>query len=762
VASVVKGAPTAALLGILAISLILLPGCNPSDDSDTTAPVVGITFPPEDSDVLSDIATIRVDARDNVGIRHVIFMADGDTLERITVEPYTLEWNTTAYPDCTDTDSFVLLTVLAEDFSYNDRSTERRFYLDNEGLPPIPVELIEPASVTKHSVSLSWEESVDYDFSHYLLRRDTTENVTNASDSLARFDLPESTTYTDADTGISPFGLLEDTEYSYRIYVHDVFGRSTGSDSILTAQTLLPAPVRLRATAATTKYTAGLEWDLSSEDVAYYRLHRGPTPQETDLDSIAAFVQGTTSYTDSALTANSTYYYYLYIVDEAGYSHHFWIDDVLELQTLALPTPELADPATNITKYQATMSWTQIPEQEDSSWIALYRSTRDFVDSTDLLLHTGPRNDILSLTDHPLQQGWTYRYRLRHWDSQNNITWSNTLAVTTQHLAEIWGGGLGVSDLGKYALTLTWDRYSYPLADDFAGYILQRDGEEIFTSSQANDNQFPDDSRAKNTTYHYRLTLTDTSGTLVEDTLSVSTRDILPAEIVDLVPTENWYYQLAWLPSEEPDSEFDRYELLRSRDAAISFTDLDGDNTADCVPDGDCVQVTTISERLAANSDTLTYLDTDATLVDTALATLPIYQYVVLTYDRVGGYVRSNIVGDTLYSPPSPVQLRGPNEHGSVSKTSIRLEWDQAAWPTEPLTEWLFSRYEIWRYEVSGQQPWEDGPAEQMVHTSDGATTYSDGSAEVQEGAFWFYAVVVRDIFGQGAASNEVEGFTSP
>ena len=137
---------------------------------------------------------------------------------------------------------------------------------------------------------------------------------------------------------------------------------------------------------------------------------------------------------------------------------------------------------------------------------------------------------------------------------------------------------------------------------------------------------------------------------------------------------------------------------------------------------------------------------------------------MVLTYDRAGEYVRSNIVGDTLYSPPSPVRLRGPDEHGTVSKTSVRLEWHRARWPTEPLAEWLFSRYEIWRFETSGQQPWENGPPDQMIQSIDDidATNYGDSSDEVQEGAVWMYVVVVRDIYGQGAASNEVEGFTSP
>ncbi|MFB0515210.1 MAG: Ig-like domain-containing protein, partial [Candidatus Neomarinimicrobiota bacterium] len=688
----------------LAVLLILAVGCGDSDDKDTVDPFIRFSFP-EEFTVLSDIATIRLDAQDNTGIKQVTLTAEGDTLAKLTVEPYTFYWNTTTYPDCTDADSYTLLIAKAEDFAGNSRFTDRKFYLDNEGLPPIPVELFPPTNVTKHSAELSWEQSIDYDFSHYILRRDTIPEVTRDSDSLIRYDDPTSTHYVDLGAGISSFGLLEDTDYYYRVFVHDVFGRATGSDSVATVHTLLPQPVSLSATALITKYIAGLEWEPSTEDVAYYRLHRGPSPQPADLDSIAGFTEDTHSYIDSGLTASTTYYYYLYLIDEAGYTHRFRDQDVLALQTLALPPPVLRDPPTPITKYTATLAWETIEEQEDSSWIALYRGTGTTVDSTDVLVYTAPRNETFTHTDSPLKQDHTYRYRMRHWDSQNNIAWSNILTLTTQSLADIWSGGLGVIQQGKYELQLTWDRYSYSSADDFANYTLSRDGQVIFTSPNADDNQRTDKDLSKNTLYDYRLVVTDTSGASVAATLEASTRDIYPAEIVSLDATADWFYRVAWLPSQEPDGEFDRYELLRSADSTETFTDDDADNIADCLPGGDCVRVTTLTQRLPTAADTITYLDADTTLGDTAQAILPIYNYVVLTYDQAGRYVRSNVVGDTLYAPPSGVKLRGPNEHGSLSETSILLKWDRARWPSSGLEALLFSRCEVWRNKARGGAP---------------------------------------------------------
>ncbi|UCH63090.1 MAG: hypothetical protein JSU77_01135 [Fidelibacterota bacterium] len=849
--SPVRAVSATTIAGVLTALLMSTPGCRQPDDTDTVLPYIRISFPQAGVSVLDDIATIRAEARDNVGVKQVIFMAEGDTLARLAAEPYVLYWNTTAYPDCTDADSYTLLTALAEDFAGNRRSTQRKFYLDNADLPPLPIELYAPTEVTKHSITLSWEPSVDYYFSHYLLRRDITSDVTADSDSLIGIHGPDTTSFTDQGKGVSPFGLLENTDYYYRIWVYDEYDSSTVSDSIVTARTLLPQPVILSATSTVTKYTAGLEWEASSEDVAYYRLHRGASSQMAALDSIAGFPEGTHSYLDTGLTANTTYYYYLDLIDDAGYTHAFHSDYVVEVQTQAIPTPVLDDPPLAVTKYTATIAWKTIAEQEDSSWVALYRDTGVVVDSTDILLYSAPRNAALTFTDSPLKQGQSYSYRMHHRDSRNNTAWSNTLTLTARTLADVWSGGLGYTQ-GKYQLELSWDRYNYN-PPDFDGYTLSRDGQVIFTSTTAADNQYTDTGLSKNTPYSYRLVVTDTSGASIATTLDASTRDIFPAEIVSIEATDDWSYNLAWLPSREPDSEFHHYELLRSSDTEEIFEDDDGDNTADCLS-GSCVQVNDFTQ----STDTITYRDNDATLVATSLrdttlmlprpvdttlilptpvdttlilprpvdttlivptavdttllidetlvdttlilprpvdttltlprpvdttltlprpvdttltlllpvdttvvdTTLPVFNYVVLTYDVAGEYVRSNIVGDTLKPPPTAVTLTIPSP-GS-SETTIGLEWTRASWPGV-LETVFFSRYEVWRNSVPDQEPGAEGSSYELIapFADIDVTSFSD-SQDLGRGKEWFYVVVVRDIFGKGAVSNEVIGWTKP
>ena len=143
-------------LGALSLSLglfLALPGCG-GDEADDISPVIRFSFPAEKT-ILSGFETVRVITNDNEGVKHVTYFADGDQLARFVVAPYTLIWNTTAFPDCTGIDSYVSLTAVAEDLAGNKGTASRQFYLDNEGLPPLAVQMLPPVAVTKHSATLA-------------------------------------------------------------------------------------------------------------------------------------------------------------------------------------------------------------------------------------------------------------------------------------------------------------------------------------------------------------------------------------------------------------------------------------------------------------------------------------------------------------------------------------------------------------------------------------------------------------------------------
>ncbi|MCH7575807.1 MAG: hypothetical protein IIA59_11865 [Candidatus Marinimicrobia bacterium] len=740
---------------------LILVGCG-GDDKDTIPPAIRFSFPAEFT-ILSGVETIRAIASDNVKIKQVKFALDGETLEVLVSAPYTLLLNTTAYADCTTVSSAVSLTAVAEDETGNKGVAERLFYLDNEGLPPLAVKMLPAGTITKHTATLAWEQSVDFDFSHYMLYRDTSETVTQASDSVARIEDRSLTIFTDNGDGVTPFGLDENSGYNYRVYVHDKFGRSTPSDSVTRVHTLLPQPVSLTIGTAPTKYTALLSWTAGSIDVLYYRLHRGPTEMEADLDSIDRIEPTASAYLDTGLTASSDYFYYLHVIDSAAYADTFSVTNVLPVRTDSLDAPILVPSAQGVSKYSATLQWLRVPVQEDSSWITLYRSTTGSVDSnsTQVVRQNVAGSGIL-YTDDGLSQGQNYQFAMRHHDSRNNIQWSDVVELTTLNITDVWSGGLGVSDQQKYSLGLSWTPYTY-LPDDFAGYALTRDGGgEIFTASASGLTSYTDTGLQRKTTYRYTLTVTDTSGAQDSATAEATTGDILPAKITLVEPTVLWFFKVAWLPSAEPPVEFDHYAVVRSNNENEIFDDKDGDDIADCVTSGDCALVAVISAQQPALGDTITYEDNDPNLITADLTALPVYRYAVLTYDIAGGYNASNIAGDTLYAEPTAVTL---SPGAGATATTIPLTWTKADWNFPVLNTLLFSRYEVWRNDVTaGESPGDAGTTYHQIGSVEDIdiTNFTDAGDELEGGRQLAYRIVLVDKVGRSAISNEITPATLP
>ncbi|MCH8024919.1 MAG: hypothetical protein IIB43_09450 [Candidatus Marinimicrobia bacterium] len=744
------------------LMVLLGSGCQGDDDQDSTAPEIKFTYPNEFT-ILNVLETIRVLARDNDGINNVVFVAQGDTLLITATAPYSLILNTSAYPDCTTADSYLELMATAEDLAGNTSSTSRKFYTFNRPFPPVPVKLHPPAQIGKHSAELSWEQSVDYNFSRYVLYRDTVNTVSAASDSLVSIGDPDSTDFKDPGTGVSPFGLLEDSDYYYRVWVYDIYGKGTGSDSAALVHTLLPQPSKLLTLPPVTKYTVELQWPASAEDVLYYRLHRGQfdstaladTNFVPPLDSIAAITPDLITYLDTDLTADTTYFYYLYVIDSAGYTHLFERNDMVAARTMNIPAAVLNDPPLSVTKYSTVMSWEEIAEQEDPSRIILYRAEAGAVDTNDVIVYDQPNGTDLSLTDNQLQQGRLYSYRLLHRDSRDNRAWSNTVTITTFAITDMQDAGLGVQVQEKHELTMGWTAYNYPYEDDFAGYILIRNDQTVFTSLDANENTFIDDGLDRSTPYQYVLSLSDTSGASRSFNIIGTTRDIYPADIMAITTTEAWQFELEWSPSPEPASEFVSYQLLRSNDPDELFDDSNGDNEADCLAGGNCEQVASFYQQEPTAPDSVHfYSDGDPNLIR-----LRAYYYVVLTYDQYREYAAGAIKGDTLLTNPDPVELSIV-----VEGQTINLSWTKANWYSDEADAAGFHSYEVWRNTEGDGIPGDDNSYQRLAILADdiASTTYPDGISEEYQGVDFWYSIVLRDNFGQTAASNEEEASTPP
>ncbi|GAA0915057.1 hypothetical protein GCM10009560_09010 [Nonomuraea longicatena] len=156
--------------------------------------------------------------------------------------------------------------------------------------------------VTSNSVALAWNASTDnVGVTGYEVYRGTTLVTTVTG-----------TTHNDT-------GLTANTSYTYTIRARDAAGNRSGASNAVTVSTsggggddLIPPSVPGNARSTSVGSTSvGLAWNASTDNVGVtgYEVYRGTTLVTTEPG---------TSYTDSGLTANTSYTYTIRARDAAG------------------------------------------------------------------------------------------------------------------------------------------------------------------------------------------------------------------------------------------------------------------------------------------------------------------------------------------------------------------------------------------------------------------------------------------------------------
>ncbi|MBP5739245.1 MAG: phosphodiester glycosidase family protein [Abditibacteriota bacterium] len=153
-------------------------------------------------------------------------------------------------------------------------------------------------SVTGTTITMSWNASSDNSgyMGHYNIYRNNTLVGTS-----------ETTEYTDT-------GLAQDTSYSYRVSAVDFVGNESGKGTAVTMSTHFDetpptVPQNLRMETATNN-SVTFAWDASTDDTAVtgYNVYRG-----TRL--LGTVRPANRKYTDTGLSATSTYSYYVEAFD---------------------------------------------------------------------------------------------------------------------------------------------------------------------------------------------------------------------------------------------------------------------------------------------------------------------------------------------------------------------------------------------------------------------------------------------------------------
>ncbi len=182
--------------------------------------------------------------------------------------------------------------------------TGGRVNAHNALVPPAPSSL--SASTTSLTqIDLSWTDNSSNELGFKIERKTGSEGTYSEIDTAAA----DATSYSDT-------GLSEATTYYYRVRAYNLAGNSSYSDEA-NATTLI-APSGLSAAAASASQI-NLSWTDNSSAETGFRIER-KTGSGGTYSEIATVSANVTSYSDTGLSASTTYYYRVLAYNDAGNS----------------------------------------------------------------------------------------------------------------------------------------------------------------------------------------------------------------------------------------------------------------------------------------------------------------------------------------------------------------------------------------------------------------------------------------------------------
>ena len=378
--------------------------------------------------------------------------------------------------------------------------------------PPQAVILYTPIPDTT-SVSLNWSQNEDTDFASYMIFRSNSPGVDNSSQSIATITSRSQTNFRDT-------GLKENTTYYYKVYVYDKAGLYAGSNEVDVKTKANDPPL------AVTLYTPipntdsiTLNWSQNIDsDFASYKVFRSST---SGVDSSAQLIavitdQFQTTYTDSQLEQNTTYYYRVYVYDQRGLSagsnevnSTTLVDEPPDSVTLFVPI--------NATQSSLYLTWTQSKDEDFSSY-RLFRSETPGVSNSSYFVTIIIDKTVTYFTDTGLEDNTTYYYRLYVYDQVGNATPSNEVSGETTANEAPTPVILSVpSVVDSTTLRLSWSRNE---DGDFSSYRIYRSESSpvdtlvapITLINERSTTTYNDVGLEKNKTYYYRVLVFDKGG----------------------------------------------------------------------------------------------------------------------------------------------------------------------------------------------------------------------------------------------------------
>lgn len=312
------------------------------------------------------------------------------------------------------------------------------------GYPPsAPTSLV--ATVTSSSqIDLSWTDNSSDETSFVVERATSSGGTYSTIATLAA----NSTSY-------SSTGLSASTTYYYRVHTANAGGNSADSNTAnattqATITTAPTAPSGLSATAASSSQI-NLSWTDNSTTETGFKLERG-TSSSGPFSLIYTSAANVTSYSDTSLSAATTYYYRVLAYNGSGNSSYTSVANATtQAIAISAPTAPSGLSATATSTTQINLSWTDNSSNESGFKIERGSS------------NTGPFSLIYttsagatSYSNTGLSASTTYYYRISSTNSAGDSSFTSVANATTQASVPTAPSGLSATAASSTQINLSW------------------------------------------------------------------------------------------------------------------------------------------------------------------------------------------------------------------------------------------------------------------------------------------------------------------
>lgn len=359
------------------------------------------------------------------------------------------------------------------------------------------------------------------------------DNSTNETNFVVQRSMSPSTGFTMIatlgvnNTSYADTGLIAGTTYYYRMYATNSIGNSTNSNeaNATTDTSVAPvpnAPTGLSAVAVSEANIA-LSWSDNSIDETNFVLQRSLS-SGTGFVTIVTLNADATSYTDSGLTASTTYYYRVYATNNAANSANSnEVSATTDAPAITIPNAPSGLSAVTVSESSISLSWSDNSLNESN--FVLQRSLSSGAGFVTIATLSA---NVKDYADNGLSASTTYYYRVYAKNSAGNSANSNETSATTDAPAIAVPNApsnLSAVATSEANISLSWISTSTVESSTIVQRSVSSGTGFATIASLTGVISYTDSGLTASTTYYYRVYETNSAGDSANSNEAFATTD---------------------------------------------------------------------------------------------------------------------------------------------------------------------------------------------------------------------------------------------